>query len=343
MIRFAIKMKDPIVSIIIPIYNAEKSLPKCFISCLSQSYKDLEIIAINDCSSDRSGEICSDFASRYEQIKVIHHARNLGPQKARPAGLEKASGIFIFFLDADDHLPSKNAIHNLMQVQKTHDADVVFGGYEIKNAYGRQLFIPPTINSTSTDEQLLFFFKYPFRTLWAKVYRKSLFENLEIPDHIYHGEDLVLNTQILAKDKLHVISINELVYSYAKVTTSITHNLSFKNAINVLYAEEWVFNHLSRQRLLENDEVRNELKAHAVPKLIAAINAARNEKLERTYFKKLYALFYRTCPVDFKRRIAWHQRLLIRIEFLSPTLNSVYKNLLGNIFSLRKLISRALF
>ena len=94
------------ISIIIPIYNVEKYITECITSVVNQTYKNLEIICIDDCGNDNSIEILNDFASKDSRIKIIKHAENKGLPQARNTGIDAASGDYIFFLDSDDFIQS---------------------------------------------------------------------------------------------------------------------------------------------------------------------------------------------------------------------------------------------
>ena len=89
------------ISIIIPVYNVEKYLRECLDSILAQSYKDFEIILVDDGSTDSSGNICDEYSMKYENIKVLHKNNN-GLSSARNAGLDIAQGEYILFIDSDD-------------------------------------------------------------------------------------------------------------------------------------------------------------------------------------------------------------------------------------------------
>lgn len=115
------------VSIIIPIYNVEKYLKDCLESVLEQTYPDLQIILVNDGSTDSSGSICDAYAAKDSRIRVVHKD-NGGLSDARNAGLPLVDGQFILYLDSDDFLESA-AIEDLMETQKKTDADIVLGNF----------------------------------------------------------------------------------------------------------------------------------------------------------------------------------------------------------------------
>lgn len=110
------------VSVIIPVYNVEKYLPRCIKSVLDQTYQDLEIILVDDGTKDNSGVMCDEFATKDNRIRVIHK-ENGGLSSARNAGIEIATGDAIFFLDSDDYI-SKECIEKMVSLMKENNADI---------------------------------------------------------------------------------------------------------------------------------------------------------------------------------------------------------------------------
>lgn len=115
------------ISVIVPVYNVEQYLRECLNSVLAQTYQPLEIILIDDGSTDRSGSICDEYASKYNNIKVIHK-ENAGLGLARNTGLEHVTGEYVTFLDSDDYLDPE-CIENLYKELKKHKVDVCKGGF----------------------------------------------------------------------------------------------------------------------------------------------------------------------------------------------------------------------
>jgi len=113
-----------LISVIIPVYNVEEYLRECIDSVLKQTYENYEIILVDDGSTDGSGKICDEHATKYEKITVIHK-ENSGPSGTRNAGISVAQGEYIYFLDSDDYL-DENAFEKLVSVAESEEADVVF-------------------------------------------------------------------------------------------------------------------------------------------------------------------------------------------------------------------------
>lgn len=116
-----------LISVIVPVYRAERFLPRCIDSLLRQTYPQLEILLIDDGSPDRCGEICDEYQRRDPRIRVMHQ-ENCGVSETRNRGLQEARGELIYFLDSDDYLPD-HALARLHQIMQEKDADIVIGGH----------------------------------------------------------------------------------------------------------------------------------------------------------------------------------------------------------------------
>lgn len=115
---------QPLVSVIIPVFNVEKYLKECIDSVVSQTYQNIEILLVDDGSADSSGEICDEYAKLHPNIKVIHK-ENGGLSSARNCGFSESTGDFVYFLDSDDYI-DKQAIEKLLAVACENDAEAVF-------------------------------------------------------------------------------------------------------------------------------------------------------------------------------------------------------------------------
>jgi glycosyltransferase involved in cell wall biosynthesis len=185
-----------LVSVIIPIYNAEKYLKSCIESVTNQTYTNLEIILVDDGSTDNSGEICDNYAKKDDRIHVIHKP-NGGNGDARNAGLDYAHGWWIVCADNDDILNTRQ-IEILLNVAKKKNADIAVGGYK---AIGDDV---ETIDDVLDDEMVnktevlndshLYDDKFIEKcsmiltTPWSKIYRKEMFDGVRYPLKSKHDD-----------------------------------------------------------------------------------------------------------------------------------------------------------
>ena len=131
------KTPDDLLSVIIPIYNTKEYLPRCLDSILDQTYPSLEIICVDDGSTDGSAELLDDYATKDSRIQVLHKS-NGGPSSARKAGLSHATGIYTTFVDSDDWVDA-DMYKDLMEGIRLHDATVAYPGLSEIMANARSL------------------------------------------------------------------------------------------------------------------------------------------------------------------------------------------------------------
>lgn len=211
------------VSIVVPIYNKEKELNKCINSLINQTYKDLEIILVNDGSKDSSKSICERFLEQDYRIKLINK-ENQGVELARITGIKNATGEYITFVDSDDWIPS-NSIEHLLNAIEKENADVSFGKYyRVLDKYSLLKKNPKNSiynNITITQDEFINDYydsfcgsgKMPV-SMCAKLYKKSLIDSSNVqPVGISHGEDLCFNLQVLENAR-KIVSIPQCVYFY---------------------------------------------------------------------------------------------------------------------------------
>ena len=212
-------MKD-IISVIVPVYNVAPYLPTCIESVLRQSYRSLEIILIDDGSTDASGEICDDYAEKDFRIKVIHQS-NSGSAAAKNAGLVAATGMYLSFVDSDDYL-ERDAYWHMLQVLRENNADVVQCSYRdiFKDHTSEHFLNNKKLNQI--DYMALFTKDWTCALLWDKLYKRSIFEGLffetghKIDDEYftYRG---ILNAKTIVRD-------SRIVYNYRKRISSVMHS-----------------------------------------------------------------------------------------------------------------------
>ena len=215
---------NPLVSVIVPVYNGAKTLRATVDSVLSQTYEKWELILVNDGSTDNSSEVCHELAQKDPRIRVIDQA-NTGVTGARANGLSNAKGTWVTFLDADDRL-TPIALKQLLSLPE--DSDLVFGGMRQFNRKGKivlelgELFvsIPPEL-----VYRYLFRFQLP-QTIWGKLIRMEIARQIQWPDRdIRIGEDVLTLYSMLPICK-KVSSTSVSVYYYLENEGSTMQTLS---------------------------------------------------------------------------------------------------------------------
>ena len=203
------------ISIIIPVYKVEKYLKQCLDSVINQTYRNLEIICINDDSPDNSLKILEEYKEKDKRIKIINQ-ENQGLAGARNTGIDSAQGEFIFFLDSDDDLPL-NAIEKLYNKQKEKNADIVIGGRNIVTEKRKVQFLPKEYDKPlEFKEYISNSFKIgDFRAVaWGKLYKtKIIKENLlYFPKGMLYEDLLFVMKYLYYSSKIIILS--ESIYNY---------------------------------------------------------------------------------------------------------------------------------
>jgi hypothetical protein len=229
------------ISVIIPVYNVEDYLRNALESLLNQTFKDFEVILVNDGSTDSSGTICESYACRYKNFHVYHKA-NGGQSDARNYGLEKASGEFVTFLDSDDYF-EPYALEVFIKLQKKYDADIVstkekeVKTIEIKD---QQVEIPELEDTVLLLDSKEFLEKGFYNdnvtvSNGGKLYKKQVLQVIYPKGKIY--EDLYVFAEI-ALNASKVVHTDIQVYNYLIREGSTVHSVFQKNQYHFFEAIE---------------------------------------------------------------------------------------------------------
>lgn len=213
----------PLISLIIPAYNIAEYLPQSLNSAIGQTYTNLEIIVIDDGSTDSTSDIIDHYAVEDARIVPIHHVNNTGIMVVRQEGIQTATGDYVCFLDGDDYMPT-DAIATLYDAIQQLHTDIVCAD-EIRIGKGYSIERPELWTGIIDGETFMRYqlTNYMEGYLHAKLYKRSLFADLHYPTDISLAEDKLINIQIAAKDPM-VGHIPYIAYYYIKRHSSITHH-----------------------------------------------------------------------------------------------------------------------
>jgi len=185
------------ISIVVPVYNAEKYLKKCIDSILAQTYPEWELVLVDNGSTDESMEICRTYAAKDVRITAFHQYRNRGVSVARNLGMERCSGQFITFIDADDWV-REDYLEKLVRLQKKQEADMVICEYDkVYDAdRGFNTIEKPkqekyAIRTYNVKQYLKHYLLEGNPHCWGVLYKSSLLEQLKFPSGVTIGEDLL--------------------------------------------------------------------------------------------------------------------------------------------------------
>lgn len=224
------KKYNTFISVIVPIYNAELYLKRCVDSIVGQSYSNIEIILVNDGSTDSSAEICDSYAKEDSRIRVLHK-ENGGSSSARNAGINIMNGEYVLFIDSDDYI-DKDMISKLYLVAQEKSADIVTCKYVKVFDDGHHEYVSDNQNMNIwTGEQSLVQMFYPGGigwNPWDKIYRATLFENVRYVEGVC-WEDMATTYKLYDKCKVVVETPYRLYFYYIR-SNSITGQKSAKRA-----------------------------------------------------------------------------------------------------------------
>lgn len=230
------------ISIVIPIYNMEQYIGRCIESVLCQTYNNIEVCLVNDGSTDSSLMLCEKYAKKEKRIKVVSK-ENGGLSSARNAGLKIATGDYIMFIDPDDYVAKNYCILAIENIEK-YDADISFFSYfqdDSGKKSKKQLHYKNGIISKREAFSICVNDSHP----WNKIYKKSLFKNIEFPVNRNFEDDATLYRLI---DKgMRFSYFNDATYYYTTRRGSISQTKNNKNIRDAFIVNLERFNYMKRK------------------------------------------------------------------------------------------------
>ncbi|MGT2911806.1 glycosyltransferase family 2 protein [Streptococcus cameli] len=272
------------ISVIIPVYNGEKHLAQCIESVINQSYNNLEIIIINDGSTDGSSAIIEHYRQHDKRIRVLHKSINEGLGAARNSSLALATGQYICFIDCDDWM-DKNHVSDLYDLLTRTDSDIAVCNFSqyIEDEGRFKIHIHPDdyYEAVYTSQEWLAyqygmpnFLSSCFTVPWVKLYKKELFENILYFTDGFGEDDRTTWKLYLVADKIAYMNRPSLVYRLNSASMTQTANQA------TIFNTEPVFERLATLSLIGFD-VSKEIKAY---EWRAGIN--RNDALNKGQMEK---------------------------------------------------------
>lgn len=233
--------RNPLISIIVPIYNVEKYLNKCIDSIINQEYKNLEIILVDDGSPDNCGRICDEYKGKDSRIKVIHK-KNGGLSSARNAGLDIATGDYIGFVDSDDYI-EPSMYSKLLQAMTEEKCPLAICGTTYVFEDGKRIEKTPAGNVLvmNFEEALTEMNQYRYFDMgaWSKLYSAKLFTGIRFPVGRL-SEDFFIMFRIFDKAQKAVF-VSDPVYNYVQRKNSISRGKKINRDFEYAAKEQMEF------------------------------------------------------------------------------------------------------
>ena len=248
----------PEVSVIVPVYQAEKYLEQCIDSVLAQTFTDFEMILVDDGSPDNSPAICERYASEDKRISVIHQ-KNSGTSAARNAGLTRAKGRYVYFLDSDDYISPVLLETTVREIRRGYDA-VFFSYYRVypDGSEKKRPIVSRSWDLLSDKDHMEFLTDYLLRSrlpwqVWNVLYdRRVLDENALafIDNREFYAEDMNFNVLFCTCAK-RILSIPEPLYYYRILQDSISHRVGEGNSVRPVFLGKMSKNALAVKQWME--------------------------------------------------------------------------------------------
>lgn len=276
-------MESRLVSVIIPVYNVKEYLKKCIFSVIEQSYRNLEIILVDDGSTDGSESICDLFALEDNRIKVIHK-ENGGLGLARNAGIKVANGEYIYFIDSDDYV-NKDAINNLMFNIEKYNCDTVIGGFTRVNENDVKLYSKKNSSLTFVNSEVK-------NRLLPRLIGSAVSQHDSIRMSVWN---VIYSTKIIKENSIKFVS--ERAYLSEDVIWDIDY-FNFAKKVKIIDKEDYFYR--KHQGTLTTKKFSYKKRLESIKKLYFLeqrkleqrnLLAISEERLEREFFINLSSCF----------------------------------------------------
>ena len=304
---------NDLISVIINVCNGEKYINKCLDSVVNQTYKNIEIIIVNDKSTDNTLNIIKSYKDK--RIKIISNKKNLGLSLSRNIGIDNSTGKYLYFVDVDDfiELDTIEYLYKLIKKYKTKMAtcrclDIYDYNYKYKNDDER-------ISIFSSEEMLNRVLLTIDRsgTTWNKLFDKSLFDNIRFEDRIIND---VVTTYKLVLESKKIVYSNQIKYFYLRHNDSILGKKNPKHSIDLYDAAIERYNYIDK---LYPDLMENKIcLLLLIMSLFVMNNKDVNKHLEENNALKLYKKLF-TSKI-FKTNIRFNDKIKILLFRVSPKL-----------------------
>ena len=315
------------ISVIIPIYNTEKYLDKCLNSCINQTFKDIEIILINDGSTDNSFEICKKYLKIDSRIRLFNQ-ENRGQGFARNFGIMKSKSDFIYFLDSDDFI-EPDTIEQLYNQVIFDKSDIVIGGWEKVNEDLNQIIktnpaIDVDVLNSKNKVSYIFSFQFTYVACGILINKKIFLDNFLFFPNYFH-EDLYLMPKIFYFAR-KISYVDNKFYKWIERNDSSSNSFSMEHAISVGgILVDWS-NFLLKEKIYKENQkslFKGFIKSIAFGKNQTKKFASINQKDEiLAYFHNLENNF----DINFSKYNQQQQNNISNLNF-SHSLNNIYKQI----------------
>lgn len=311
------------IDVIIPVYNVEKYIDRCMESVINQTYKDLKVILVDDGSTDRSGAICDEYARRYKNVTAYHKA-NGGLSSARNYGIEKSTAEIVTFVDSDDFV-HRDYLKRLLIAMEKAEADMIISG--LTDVWDNSVINEPVDDEVVEVPELGEVIRRVFAqenidvSSCAKLYKRSLFENIRYPEGEIYEDMKVIIKLLEAADKVAVTSYSG--YYYYQREGSIMRGEMSNDRITLMETMEKYMVYVAENYPQANDAVKTRYIRCGFHVLNRALFDNDYKDYAMNLKKRLCAnSIYIWCSGNFRK----HEKLAVLLIGINI---GIYKKMLG--------------
>ena len=306
------------ISIIVPVYNVEKYLRKCIDSILNQTFKDFELILVDDGSTDDSGKICDEYSLKDSRIKVIHK-ENGGQSSARNMGLDVAQGEYIGFVDSDDWI-EKDMYEILYRNCKMKDGDIGIIGinFVYNNRVRKGLEYP--LQSWKKEESMykLIEHKYFGNYFCSKIFSRKLFKNIRFKEGIIY-EDIDLMYKLIHKSNI-IVAEGVMKYNYLQREGSTVRNKDFN--CDEFYVKKERVKFLEEYYPFTLNPAEKDL-------FFTALKSLENSRKLDKNFKEIVRVLKKYYIYTFDSKIPVKTKIVLTLLKINKSLYNIFNNFFG--------------
>lgn len=316
------------VSVIVPIYNSERYIDKCIQSIINQTFKDIELILVDDGSTDKSVEISNKYAEKDKRIKIIKQ-KNKGVSSARNYGISIATGDFITFVDSDDFIEI-DMLDILYNAAIDNNCDVVLSGIKIiKDNNIKYEFTKDSKIYTKQEVFKLFYFdREPFSPnyAWGKLIKRSICNKIKFREDIFLMEDALFSMELFINCQNNIMFLNKYLYNYVQRDGSESKHFS-KKRITSFYALEELLN-LAKE--IDSEYEKSFLKVYSklILSILQDIISFDFENNKEEYFRISKSLNKHYIDNIKSKDISYKNKIHLSLIKISPSLYKYSLNLI---------------
>jgi glycosyltransferase involved in cell wall biosynthesis len=321
-------MKQPLVllTVIIPVYNVKPYLGRCLDSVVNQTYRNLDIILVDDGSTDGSGELCDDYQKKDSRLWVIHQ-ENKGLSEARNAGLARARGDLLAFVDSDDWL-APDAYTVAVSAHLDTRADIsVFGYYKVyehkKKMEKPDFFIRPMVLTKQDAVHELILNDRINNYAWNKIYNRNIFDGLSFPPGRIYEDIYIMHKLFLRAEKISVVCAR--IYYYLQRKSSLANSRSLNNELKRSNAYVYRFYDLRNNPLVNQETLVSKTATNIIDVLYMFPFRIRGKYRQKmTGFLKEHRTTLKRCPLQLRDRLFLSLPFVLFLAVYNPLSIAVY-------------------